>query len=165
MNNVRCQFINHTGYHIWSGSLWLDIMNNINWDIYIELAQYYPFDYCRSDEKFVNLQNGSNAQCAFNRVGRLCDGCKENYSLSIGSSHCIHCPNNNHLTLLIYFAAAGFLLVAIIGVLNLTVTQGMINGLIFYANIMDLSKDFVLPRSRIKFCSCIPEDLIGLAQP
>ena len=129
VNNVKCQFINHTGYHIWNGPLWLDIMNDI------ELAQYCPFDYCKNNKKFVNFQNDSNAQCAFNRAGRLCGGCKKSYSLAIRSSHCIQCPNNNNLALLILFAA-GFLLVVIIGTFNLTITQGMINGLIFYANIV-----------------------------
>ena len=82
------------------------------------------------------LQDNPNAQCTFNHAGVLCGGCKENYSLAIGSSHCIHCPSNNNMTLLIFFAAAGFLLVIFVWALNLTVTQGMINGLMFYANIV-----------------------------
>ena len=131
-NNVKCQFINHTGYHIWSGPLWLDI--NSASTLYV--AQYCPFDHCNSGEKTINFQSDPNAQCAFNRAGRLCGGCKDNYSLAIGSSQCIHCPNSNHLALLIFFVAAGFLLVVIIDIFNFTVTQGMINGLIFYANIV-----------------------------
>ena len=75
-------------------------------------------------------------QYSFNRAGRLCGGCKENYSPAIGSSHCIYCANDNKMSFLIFFAAAGLLLVFFISVLNLTVTQGMINGLIFYANIV-----------------------------
>ena len=130
-NNVVCQFINHTGYHIWSGTLWLGINAS---NVYI--AHYCPIDCCISDEKTVNLQNHSSAQCAFNRAGRLCGGCQNGYSLAIGSSHCILCGNNNNLALLIFFADAGFLLVAIIGVFNPTVTQGMINGFLFYANIV-----------------------------
>ena len=132
-NNVKCQFINHTGYHIWSGALWLDFLNDSNSDVH--LAQYCPFDYCKSGEKTVNLQI-SSAQCAFNRAGKLCGGCQNGYSLAIGSSNCIYCSSNNNLALLIFFTAAGFLLVAIIGAFNLTITQGMINGLIFYANIV-----------------------------
>ena len=130
-NNVMCQFINRTGYHTWSGTLWLDVNAS---NVYI--AHYCPFDYCRSDEKTVNLQNHSSTQCAFNRAGRLCGGCQKGYSLTIGSSHCILCGNNNNLALLIFFAAAGILLVVIIAIFNLTITQGMINGLIFYANIV-----------------------------
>ena len=66
----------------------------------------------------------------------MCGGCKSNYSLALGFSHCIHCPDSRNLALLIFFAAAGFLLVIFISVFNLTVAQGMINGLIFYANIV-----------------------------
>ena len=131
-NNVKCQFINHTGLHIWSGSMWLDLVN----DSKVYLAQYCPFDYCISSEKIITFQSDPSGQCAFNRAGRLCGGCKANYSLAIGSSHCIHCHNNNNLALLIFFAAAGFLLVVVVGILNLTITQGIINGPIFYANIV-----------------------------
>ena len=44
-----------------------------------------------------------------------------------------------------FFAAAGFLLVLFISVLNLTVTQGMINGLIFYANIVWTYESILFP--------------------
>ena len=94
----------------------------------------------------MNLQAEVDAQCLFNHAGRLCGGCKENYSLAIGSCHCIQCPNNNNPALFIFFAAAGFLLVFFISVLNLTVTQGMINGLIFYANIVWSYQSILLPQ-------------------
>ena len=56
--------------------------------------------------------------------------------MAIGSSNCIHCPSNNKLALLTIFAVSGILIVLFISVLNLTVTQGIINGLVFYANIV-----------------------------
>ena len=114
--------------------------------MHLELAQYCPFDYCKSNKKIVNLQNDSSAsaQCEFNRTGKLCGDCQDGYSLVIGSSHCIHCPNNNNLALLIFFVAAEFLLVIFISALNLTVTQGMINGLIFYANIVWTNQGILL---------------------
>ena len=67
-NNVKCRFINHTGYHIWNSPLWIDTVAS-NTRIYI--AHYCPFDYCRSDEKIVDLRNHSSTQCASNRAGRL----------------------------------------------------------------------------------------------
>ena len=140
-NNVKCQFISHMGYHIWSSPLWLGTDNNSN----LYLAQYCPFDYCINGDKRINLSN-SSGQCAFNRNGTLCGGCQKGYSLAIGSSHCIHCPNNNNLAILIFFVAAGILLVAIIGIFNLTVTQGMINGLIFYANIVWTYQRILFPQ-------------------
>ena len=129
--NVQCDIINGTGVFSWNGSLWMNISGDG-----IVYSQYCPFNYCDGKSQQVDLKDDSDIQCAFNRAGRLCGGCKDNYSLAIGSSHCIHCPNNNNLALLIFFAAAGFLLVVFISVFNLTVTQGMINGLIFYANIV-----------------------------
>ena len=143
MSNVKCQLINHTGYHIWIGPLWLHI-NASNLDVYI--AQYCPFDYCKSNKKTVTFESDPSAQCAFDHAGQLCGGCQnDSYALAVGSSHCIHCPNNN-LALLVFFAAAGILLVAIIGIFNLTVTQGMINGLIFYANIAWTYKRILFPQ-------------------
>ena len=117
----------------WNGPLWIGTQGEIGT---LDVNYRCPSDYCESSVKAVNFQNDTDVQCAFNRAGRLCGGCKDSYSLAIGSSHCIHCPNNNNLALLIFFAAAGFLLVFFVSILNLTVTQGWINGLIFYANIV-----------------------------
>ena len=53
----------------------------------------------------------------------------------MGGNKCIEC-NNKYITLLIVFVVLGILLVALIKLLDLTVTNGTINGLIFYANIV-----------------------------
>ena len=127
----NCMAVNKTGLFSWSSNAWASIYEDgIIYDTHC------PFDYCNITGQPINLLNDSDTQCAFNRAGRLCGGCRENYSLAIGSSHCIQCPNNNNLALVIFFAAAGFILVFFITALNLTVSQGMINGLIFYANIV-----------------------------
>ena len=72
----------------------------------------------------------------------LCGGCslRKNFSLVLGSNECKHCPDSFHLALIIPFAAAGFGLVALLMVLNLTVSIGTINGLIFYASIVKISE-------------------------
>ena len=93
----------------------------------------------------VTLKDMDSDVCDFNQAGRLCGGCQENYSLAIGSSLCIHCPNNDNLALLIFFIAAGFLLVLFIGALNLMVSVGMFNGIIFYANVIWIYKDILFP--------------------
>ena len=94
------------------------------------------------------MKSNPSIQCAFNRAGRLCGGCKEGYSLAIGSSHCIHCPNNNGLALLIFFAAAGFLLVLFINTLDITLTQGLLDGLIFYTNIVWTYQSVLFPKQQ-----------------
>ena len=142
-HHIECEIVNGTGYFLWSGNVWINITKQ--GDSYVNRC---PFDYCKISSKKIDVKH-LNSQCAFNRTGRLCGGCKENYSLAIGSSHCIHCPNNNHLALLIFFAAAGFLLVFFISAFNLTVSQGMINGLIFYANVVWVNDNIMLPLSDI----------------
>ena len=127
----KCNFINNTGYHIWNSSMWVSVTT----DKTLYYNQYCPLDYCKLGRKVVTLEKKPNAQCAFNHAGTLCGGCKENYSLAIGSLKCIQCSNNN-VALLVFFASAGIMLVLFILMLNLTVTQGLINGIVLYANIL-----------------------------
>ena len=98
--------------------------------------RFCPLLYCKSGNKTINIGDDPNKQCASNRTGILCGACMDNFSLAIGSSRCIECPNSHNVALLLAFGAAGVLLVLSILVLNLTVTQGLINGLIFYSNIV-----------------------------
>ena len=69
-------------------------------------------------------------------VAILCGACIEGFSLAIGSSRCIECPNSHNVALQLAFAAACVLLVFFILALNLTATQGIINGVIFNINIL-----------------------------
>ena len=137
---LECHITDGNTYFTWNTKLWINIGEN-GAAVYNTKCTY---DYCNiSRPVALRLPQDHNVQCAFNRGGRLCGSCQKNYSLAIGSSHCIPCTNNNKLALLVFFAAAGFLLVLFIFSLNLTVTQGMINGLIFYANIIWAYEDIL----------------------
>ena len=94
-----------------------------------------PFDYCKATAKGLELTT-PNSQCAMYHAGVLCGKCTPSLSLALGSNKCLPCSNDNYLALLVFFVAAGFLLIFFIQILNMTVSQGAINGLIFYANIM-----------------------------
>ena len=98
-----------------------------------------PFDYCSTAQVSFSLTD-PDLQCALNRTGILCGRCQVNLSLALGSNNCIYCPQFSYLALIIPFAAAGFGLVALLMVLNLTVSIGTINGLIFYASIVKISE-------------------------
>ena len=98
-----------------------------------------PFDYCKLSRTDVYFSD-TDPQCALNRSGILCGGCSNNLSLALGSNKCIPCPDSFHLALIIPFVAAGLGLVALLMVLNLTVSIGTINGLIFYASIVKISE-------------------------
>ena len=100
-----------------------------------------PFGYC-SDEASIT-SNTSDSQCQPHRTGLLCGECEEGYSLTLGDGKCAKC-SNTYLLLILPLALAGLLLVAVLFALNLTVTEGSINGLIFYANVMAMNHNVLL---------------------
>ena len=83
--------------------------------------------------------NDTDTQCVDNRGHRMCGSCREGYSLLMGSNKCGHCHNNyTMITWIALFAVMGVLLVVLLIALNLTVSVGTLNGLLFYANIVKL---------------------------
>ena len=112
-----------------SGLVWISTDGNETM-----AASNCPYNYCNIEEVYVTLQY-SDSQCNFNHSGTLCGGCQPGLSLALGTNQCLHCPNT-HLTLLLPFALAGGVLVCFIKVIDLTISQGTLNGLIFYANVV-----------------------------
>ena len=132
----KCSIQNKTGYLQWNSTVWVNATFNDSQSNGILYNRICPLHYCKLNEKTVNIRDYPNEQCASNRTGILCGACKNNFSLAIGSSQCIICHSSHDVALLLAFGAAGVFLVFFILALNLTVTQGLINGLIFYANIV-----------------------------
>ena len=94
-----------------------------------------PFDYCKPESFHLNLED-PDEQCAFNRSGILCGACQNNFSHVFGTSACRECSSLWTLFWVTVIALAGIALVVLLIILNLTVSVGTINGLIFYANIV-----------------------------
>ena len=139
--SIGCNISDQTVRH--RESMWLNASFAGNTTNGYIIHRYCPFDYCIYGEMNINLVN-PDAQCAFNHAGILCGGCKEGLSLALGSSQCILC-SNKYLTLIIPFTLAGFALVFFLTFVNLTVSQGTINGLIFYANIVKANQAVFFP--------------------
>ena len=72
----------------------------------------------------------------------LCGACADGLSVMLGTNGCGECSWPSILLLLV-FAVLGILLVVLLIVLNLTVSVGTINGLIFYANIVKIEEDYL----------------------
>ena len=102
-----------------------------------------PFDYCVNTPVEITLQR-IDAQCAHNRSGTLCGACIHNFSLSLGSSHSLPC-SNTYLVLILPFALAGVALVGLLLFLRLTVAYGTLNGLVFYANMVQINRHIFFP--------------------
>ena len=94
-----------------------------------------PFDYCKPESFDLDLKE-PDEQCAFNRSGILCGACQNNLSHVFGTSACRECSSMWALLWVPVTALAGIALVVFLIVLNLSVSVGSINGLIFYANIV-----------------------------
>ena len=93
--------------------------------------------YCSTEAVSFNNSN-VDAQCAPHRTGLLCGKCKNGYSLMLGDQKCSIC-SDIYLLLLLPLALSGLMLVAVLFALNLTVTEGTVNGLIFFANVVEMA--------------------------
>ena len=95
-------------------------------------------DFCRTGRKVVKPPD-FDVQChpSFNRTGLLCGKCKDGYSIVFGGNECYPCGNSS-LSWIIFFALAGVFTVLAISFVRLTVSDGYLNGIILYANIVSL---------------------------
>ena len=113
------------------GSMWLRYDED-----YLKVHTNCPLDYCQGASDTISLAH-PDKQCANNRGGVICGACRDNFSIALGSSKCLQCTSSYSLIWLIpLFALAGIALVALLLVCNMTVSNGTLNGLIFYANII-----------------------------
>ena len=124
------------------GNFWINYDNTTNGNPYI-IYPNCPYDYClpSTENVSINLNNpdGSDAQCAFNRIGFLCSTCRPPLSLSIGSSRCLPCPENwpkIFIATLLGAGICGIVFVVITLALNVNIAVGTLNGLVFYMNIV-----------------------------
>ena len=133
------------GGNFWAGGLYDDN------DSYVGIVSFpnCPFNYCKKEVVNSTLLN-PDGQCAHYRSGTICGQCMVNYSLTLGNVQCSDCSKiNPALTfgLLILFAFVGIILVILLILLKMTVASGTLNGLIFYANIVDANRDIFIPQA------------------
>ena len=130
------------------GDMWIGYQNDSDC---LLVYQNCPFDYCNDGTVHFEITS-PDSQCLHNRSGILCGQCSEGLSLMLGSNQCGQCTNN-YIALIISFAVAGIALVAFIITLNLTVSVGTINGLIFYANVVKIYEPIFFPNGPVKLLS------------
>ena len=112
------------------------------------LVSNCPVDYCLPYSSNVNLLH-PDLQCQFNRTGILCSQCHHNLSIVFGSSRCMECSNVHMIPIITIVIVAGIVIVILLYLLNLTVTNGTINGIIFYANIISINDSVFLVNDNV----------------
>ena len=107
--------------------------------------------YCHIEgDTTIKSAKDANKLCTRYRKGILCGQCSGNSSLLLGGHRCGNCHNSLHkgILLMVGFAVIGVALVLLILWLNLTVSTGLINGLIFYSNIVYANHDIFFPTNQ-----------------
>ena len=112
-----------------------------------------PLDYCSRNVTDFHLSR-VDKQCQFNRSGIICGQCENGLSVVFGTSKCKKC-SNSFIALLLPFIFAGFFLVLVLIYCNLTVADGSLNGLIFYANIIRIHHTILFPSGQINVITVI----------
>lgn len=131
-----------------SGGVWMGY-NNDSRCTYIQ--ENCPYSYCIDSNVTFNVLD-PDPQCALNRSGIMCGGCAEGLSLKLGTDQCGEC-SNSYLALIILFALAGVGIIALLVLLNLTVSIGTINGIVFYANIVTTNSIILFPNGPVPVLS------------
>ena len=101
------------------------------------ISLHCPFHFCLPHSSYLNFST-PNSQCQFNRSGLLCGHCQQGLSTVFSSFQCQYC-SSVYILLVLPIAVAGLFLVLLLFVLNLTVTDGIINGFILYVNIISIN--------------------------
>jgi len=109
-----------------------------------------PLDYCDENYVEVELEDGQDFQCKYNRSGIMCGVCRQGWSMMFGSYQCSNSCSNITLLLVFPFLLVGLLLFIVISCLDLTITNGIINGAIFYANILQTFQSDALDKHPVK---------------
>ena len=123
------------------GNFWIQYINSNGIDGFV-IHSPCPNGYCLNSnaELKFNVSNSFNNEQCSNRSGILCGDCLPSHSLSIDSSRCVQCPNawqGQTVGITLTAIIGGIALVALVMILNLTVATGTINGIIFYANVVN----------------------------
>ena len=147
VSSINCCFKNGKAFIERDRSIWLAPTNSSDYESRMLLNINCRKNKCI--EGVVDLNN-PDVQCKENRTGKVCGQCKKGHSLALGSSNCLKCDclrcnNNLNLLLILVFLAAGFILVFFMKLLDLTVANGLLHGLIFYCNVLWINGNVLIP--------------------
>ena len=149
LKTVTCDIVKKTILRKSNSTWWIGVINSThsmtnninNTAVY---AHFCPFDYCiRKDKELYVTEDFQDHQCANQRKGTLCGSCKQSHSVVLGSTRCLSCNKRNlvvrSLGLVLFFAVLGVVLVVVMGVLNITVSEGTLNAIVFYMNVVKVN--------------------------
>ena len=117
-------------------------------------------NYCNFNRMLIT--NGDfDSQCTngFNKSGFMCGGCMENSSAVFGTNRCREC-SHYYLLLIIVFILLGVLLMGAMFFFQITITEGYLNSVVFFANVVSLLTTLV-GRTSVRYVY-LPLSLLSL---
>ena len=129
----------------WFGFIPEDVVEGRQYELLYH--KHCPFDYCVSHSVDINttIPYSQDIQCANERSGKLCGGCQNNLSNVLASNKCADCRKTSFVvvpvTVLSLFLA-GIILVLLIANMDLSVSEGRLNGMAFYMNVVSINSSF-----------------------
>uniref|UniRef100_A0A1X7TK62 Uncharacterized protein n=1 Tax=Amphimedon queenslandica TaxID=400682 RepID=A0A1X7TK62_AMPQE len=135
-------FIKHTDFNVWMGNS----TKSNNFSIaychpsYCNFGSQLNLIYLNSSGSYLGSTNStiSLPLCYGSRTGDACGECIPNYSVVFGSTECKDCSSSFWPFTILLYIIAGPLLVLLLYTLKLTLTTGTLNGIIFYAQIVNI---------------------------
>ena len=147
-NRVSCNIKNQIIKRV--PPAWIGFIKQNNRSI-VAYHTHCPIDYCKSTDSYLQSTEhfiDQDQQCAFNRTGILCGSCPPGLSSVLGSSECQQC-SNYWLLLVIPFALVGVVMVTMLTLLNITIADGTLSGIVFYCNIVGNNLSIFFHRQNI----------------
>lgn len=106
-----------------------------------------PRGYCqRRSHVSLSFDN----QCNGSRTGELCGQCKLGLSMQFGTTDCKKCSNYWLLTIVLYILS-GIILVVCLFLLRLTITEGLLGSILFYAQLFSINIGLLVFSNETRF--------------
>ena len=139
-HNLVCNIDDKTVQN--TGNIWIGLTSH-------GVQAFYspcPFDYCTKNQTINALDLDS--QCSYSRHGVLCGKCQGNLSMRFGTSRCGRC-SNYFLFLVFVFIIMGVILVMVVFTSNFTVSNGALNGIVLYVNLIRINDSIYFQNSGV----------------
>ena len=104
----------------------------------IDMENMVGIDVSITNVRSYRNQANNGANTYFNRSSVFCGWCSGGLSMTFGTYQCKQC-SDYYLLLIIPFAVMGVLLVIGLVMLDITVSTGVLNGIILYVNIIRIN--------------------------
>lgn len=161
-DRVTCSIKNQTIQKV--PPTWIGYVQSTDGSIAVAYHEYCPFDYCKNSVVEILVTNetlSEDIQCAHNRTGVMCGSCSAGLSVVMGSSECRYC-SHYWLLLNIPIAIIGVLVIFLLTVLNITIAEGTLSGLIFYCNVVWNNYSIFFPGRNITIFTVMLEMFLSL---